>query len=166
MNEKARIGVSLLTGSIAALALLGLSCGREPASTAKRPDPEVRQEGHKTIITVPETGDQLVFGATEEIPAEFPQDLPIAPDCQINNHFKSSNTLFTTFFTSKKIEDVKEFYLVAAPFQEEGWTMEGAKQVARGYNVEFRKEGRRTIISLTISKDPEGTNIAYVTNIP
>jgi len=115
-----------------------ISCSKKEPVTSKpavpeKRDPVVRVEGNKTIITNVESSGELVLGVTDEVPEGFPKDVPVLPDCEVNNVVKAEqNMLFTTFFTSKSLDEVKDFYIKESHFEEAGWKVEDAHQVPTG----------------------------------
>jgi hypothetical protein len=160
---------TLPTGILAGLILLLCACSKapEPPTQEERTykDPEIRKEGNKTIIKDADMGSgELILGATDVRPEGFPEDLPLPVECEVNSVVRArDNMIVASFFSPKKIDDTRDFYLKESHFQEEGWEVEDAHEVALGYSITLRKDDRRTIVSLTVSKDPEGTRIGYVT---
>jgi len=147
------------------LGLLFASCSKEP-NPPKPPAPkaEIRQEGEKTVVTVAETGDQLVFGATD-VPENFPRDLPIFPEARLRSHFTANSTILASFFTTKTPEELKPFYLEGSRLQDQGWEIDQCGQQGLTFTIDMHKGDRRSMITLTQTRNPAGTNISYIAKL-
>jgi len=167
-----RKGPPLITKRVllaAGLICLLMACAEESPSPViqvkarpTEPDPEVRKEGNKTIITTA-AGDELVFGPSEGIPPDFPQDLPVYPGIKLNNHVTIRGFLFTTFSVEVSIDEVKSYFTEETTLSDHGWTLENTKEGRNGLTIEIVKEDRRCKISLAAIPNSTGTNISYVT---
>ena len=150
---------------LAALAVGLASCSQEKSLKEKKkePDSEIRQEGEKTIITRLDTGEELVFGATDEKPEGFPEDLPVWPGASLNNYFVLQGTLCATFFTEEEVQEVKKFFLEEGPLADSTWQVTRKQEKMRSLSLEILKGDRRAEITLTDSQNPKGTLITYTT---
>jgi hypothetical protein len=161
---------TLAMGIFAGLVLLLAACSKapEPPTQEERifKDPEIRKEGGKTIIADTNmSGVEIVLGATDALPEGFPDDLPLPPECTVNNVVRArDNVIIASFHSPGKLEEVKDFFLKESHFQEAGWEYKDAHETPGGYSIELRKDRRRTLISLTASIDPAGTRVGYVTH--
>ena len=148
------------------LGLLGLACSRQSPSSkeAQALDREVQHKLERTTITDPKTGKQLVFGQSD-VPEEFPDDLPVVPEAELNNYLKAGSAIITTFFTSQSLDDVREFFTQGSALEDQGWEIEITRQELKAFNMNVRKADRSAIIALTVSDDPQVTLISYMAKV-
>lgn len=158
--------LSTLTAIGMMLIMLLVSCSKKESSERQRKSsPDIRREGAKTIITDESTGQQLIFGATDEVPVEFPRDIPIYPSAEINNHFIENRTLICTFFTRQSVEEVRDYFHNSGQVEKDGWSIVNVQESGLAFNMDLRKDDRRAMITLTLSKNPDGTYISYVVRV-
>lgn len=144
--------------------LLAPGCAKKKEPGRPQAEVTVRKKNAVAEVKDLETGVEVVVGATE-IPRQFPRDLPLYKDAELNSNFVLSNTLVATFFTEAPIAEVKAYFGQESLLKEQGWEIIETKENSSGFEIHLQKDKRRSQISLSQSLNPPGTNISYVANL-
>ncbi len=152
------------------VSMLLVSCAGDPEESASPPqetDVDIKEKNGVITITDKGMGGQLVFGASSgarmDVPETFPEDLPLFPDLELNNHLIHRGAVFSTFFSEKPMSEIKKYFVEGPALKENGWEITTTKETGRGFEIDIQKNGRRAIINLTSSRSPDGTQVTYFT---
>lgn len=149
---------ALVTGFVLALALSAfVACGSD--ETVETDQGKVTVDHDEDTMTIKGGGEnqfEMKTGKKVDVPADFPDDIPVYPDSTVVTSMATSEGFMLASESTAELDDVLAFY--KEKLGGEGWTTEAEMSMGPQRMISFSKGERQLMV--TASRDEGQTQIS------
>lgn len=110
------------------------------------------------VIKDDKSGEQVMIGTNQQLPADFPQDIPVYSPSQVTASMKMGPMTMVTFDTTSQVTDVSGYYQQELPGK--GWTVIlTAAPDPNTFTGLYQKDNRQLTVTATFTTDMGKTSV-------